>query len=97
MGRDPEVTSGLKKLYGDGANWPGPAKQQMQPFRISPEVWGFISRAIAARGRLGAGGRLTIGPLATRPTAGGQAKTDERSQILKSGWKFYLFTMIYGG
>lgn len=48
-GGDPEVTSGLKKLYADSANWPGPAKQQMQPFRISGEVWSFINQAIAAR------------------------------------------------
>ena len=48
-GRDPEVASGLKNLYQDSANWPSQAKQQMQPFRISPEVWGFINQAIAAR------------------------------------------------
>jgi DNA-binding transcriptional MerR regulator len=50
-GGDPEVTSGLKNLYADSANWPSQAKQQMQPFRISPEVWGFIKQAIAARKR----------------------------------------------
>jgi hypothetical protein len=50
-GRDPEVTSGLKKLYADSANWPSQAKQQMQPFRIAPEVWAFINQAIAARRR----------------------------------------------
>jgi DNA-binding transcriptional MerR regulator len=48
-GGDPEVTSGLKKLYADSANWPSQAKRQMQPFRIGPEAWGFINRAIAAR------------------------------------------------
>lgn len=48
-GGDPEVTSGLKNLYADSANWPDQAKLQMEPFRISPEVWGFIHQAIAAR------------------------------------------------
>jgi MerR family transcriptional regulator, thiopeptide resistance regulator len=48
-GGDPEVTSGLKKLYADRVNWPSQAKEQMQPFRISPEVWGFINAAIRAR------------------------------------------------
>jgi hypothetical protein len=48
-GRDPEVSTGLKKLYADNANWPSRAQQQMQPFRISPQVWAFIERAMAAR------------------------------------------------
>lgn len=48
-GGDPEIASGLKNLYADSANWPGEAKRQMQPFRISPEVWGYINQAIAAR------------------------------------------------
>lgn len=48
-GGDAEITSGLKNLYADSANWPSQAKRQMQPFRISPEVWGFINRAIAVR------------------------------------------------
>jgi len=48
-GGDPEVAGGLKNLYADSANWPSQAKRQMQPFRISPEVWAFIKRAIAAR------------------------------------------------
>jgi len=51
-GGDPEITSGLKNLYADSANWPRQAKQRMQPFRISPEVWGFINQAIAARKRV---------------------------------------------
>lgn len=50
-GGDPEIASGLQKLYRDSANWPNQAKQQMQPFHISAQVWGFISRAIAARKR----------------------------------------------
>jgi MerR family transcriptional regulator, thiopeptide resistance regulator len=50
-GGDPGITSGLKKLYADSANWPSQAKQQMQPFRIGPEVWVFINQAIAARKR----------------------------------------------
>jgi DNA-binding transcriptional MerR regulator len=50
-GGDPEIAGGLKNLYADSANWPSQAKRQMQPFRIAPEVWEFINRAIAARGR----------------------------------------------
>ena len=48
-GADPEITKGLKSLYADKGNWPPQAQQQMQPFRITPEVWGFINRALAAR------------------------------------------------
>ena len=48
-GGDPEVTSGLQNLYRDSANWPRQAKEQIQPFRISAEVWEFIKRAMAAR------------------------------------------------
>lgn len=48
-GGDPEVAGGLKKLYADSGNWPDRAKQQTQPFRIGPEVWEFINRAMAAR------------------------------------------------
>jgi MerR family transcriptional regulator, thiopeptide resistance regulator len=50
-GGDPEIASGLKNLYRDSALWPDQAKRQMQPFRISPEVWEFINRAIAARSK----------------------------------------------
>jgi MerR family transcriptional regulator, thiopeptide resistance regulator len=50
-GGDSEVGSGLENLYKDRANWPSQAKQQMQPFRISPEVWHFINSAIMARKR----------------------------------------------
>jgi len=50
-GGDPEVAGGLKRLYADSANWPSQAKQQMQPFRIAPQVWTFINQAIAARKR----------------------------------------------
>jgi DNA-binding transcriptional MerR regulator len=49
-GGDPEVTSGLKNLYRDSTNWPSQAKQQMQPFRITREVWAFINRALALWG-----------------------------------------------
>ncbi|MGO4884202.1 MAG: MerR family transcriptional regulator [Bryobacteraceae bacterium] len=45
-GGHPEVSAGLKKLYADKANWPAQAQRQMEPFRISPEVWAFISRAM---------------------------------------------------
>jgi len=48
-GGDAEITDAMKKLYADSASWPAQAKQQMQPFRIRPEVWEFINRAIAVR------------------------------------------------
>ncbi|HLY20207.1 MAG TPA: MerR family transcriptional regulator [Bryobacteraceae bacterium] len=48
-GGDPGIANSVQKLYADSANWPAQAKQQMQPFRISPEVWGFINRAIEVR------------------------------------------------
>ena len=48
-GGDAEVASGLRNLYADSSHWPSRAKQQMQPFRISQEVWGFLNQAIAAR------------------------------------------------
>jgi len=50
-GGDPDITTGLAKLYADRANWAAQFRQQMEPFRISPEVWGFINQAIALRRR----------------------------------------------
>jgi hypothetical protein len=47
-GGDPEITKGLGKLWADKANWPAHAKQWAQPFRITPEMWEFISKAMAA-------------------------------------------------
>jgi DNA-binding transcriptional MerR regulator len=57
-GGDPEIAGSLKNLYADRANWPSQAKEQMQPFRIGAEVWGFINRAIAGdrRGTQGPNG-----------------------------------------
>lgn len=48
-GGDPEITGGLKNLWADKANWPAEARRQAEPFRITPQAWGFIERAIAAR------------------------------------------------
>jgi len=45
-GGDPEVAQGLGKLWADKANWPAHAKQWAQPFRITGEMWDFISRAM---------------------------------------------------
>lgn len=50
-GGDPEITSGLKNLHADRSNWPAQAQQQVQPFKITPEVWGFINQAMAIRKR----------------------------------------------
>jgi DNA-binding transcriptional MerR regulator len=47
-GGDPEVASGVKRLYADQANWPASAKEYMTPF-LKPEVWKFMDRAIAIR------------------------------------------------
>ena len=41
-GGDREVVEGLRKLYADRANWPAQAKEQAQPFRITPEIHQFI-------------------------------------------------------
>jgi DNA-binding transcriptional MerR regulator len=45
-GGDAEVTQGLGNLWADRPNWPAEAKQQAEPFRIRPEVWSFISKAM---------------------------------------------------
>jgi DNA-binding transcriptional MerR regulator len=45
-GRDAEISSGLRKLYADQANWPADFKQQMTPF-FKKEVWEFIGKAMA--------------------------------------------------
>ncbi len=50
-GGDPDITSGLKQLYAGRENWPAAAREQTQPFRIGPEVWEFISQAMAAKKR----------------------------------------------
>jgi DNA-binding transcriptional MerR regulator len=41
-GGNREIVDGLRKLWADRANWPTNAKEQAQPFRITPEVHGFI-------------------------------------------------------
>ncbi len=45
-GGDSEILTGLRKLYNDQANWPAEAREQMQPFKMSPEARAFINRAI---------------------------------------------------
>jgi DNA-binding transcriptional MerR regulator len=47
-GGDRQITEGLKNLYADRANWPSDAPAQMH---FNPELWTFISKAIAARQR----------------------------------------------
>ena len=47
-GGDREVTEGVGKLWADRANWPAQAQQWTQPFRITGEMWQFISQAMAA-------------------------------------------------
>jgi DNA-binding transcriptional MerR regulator len=43
-GGDPEISSGLKKLYTDRANWPAQMHEQMAPFS-DRRVWEFMGRA----------------------------------------------------
>ena len=50
-GGDPDIANSLKNLYADSAHWPSDFQQQAQPFRVSPEAWAFIDRAIAERKR----------------------------------------------
>jgi len=47
-GGDPEIATGVRKLYADQANWPESFKQQAKPF-MNPAVWGFMQKAIAIR------------------------------------------------
>jgi DNA-binding transcriptional MerR regulator len=47
-GGDREVTEGVGKLWADRANWPAQAQQWAQPFKITREMWEFISKAMAA-------------------------------------------------
>lgn len=44
-GGDPEVSSGLGKVWSDRQNWPARWKQQSEPFS-NREVWEFIGKAI---------------------------------------------------
>ncbi len=48
-GGDPEITDAVKNVYAHSSEWPDQAKQQMEAFRISKEVWAFINQAIAER------------------------------------------------
>jgi len=45
-GGDAEITSGLRKLYADRAEWPGQFQQQMAPFS-NPKVWEFMGKAMS--------------------------------------------------
>jgi DNA-binding transcriptional MerR regulator len=47
-GGDPEVASGLRKVYADQANWPPEFKQQMKIF-MKKEAWEFIGKAMACK------------------------------------------------
>jgi MerR family transcriptional regulator, thiopeptide resistance regulator len=43
---DPDVTQAVSNVWKDGENWPEHAKQQAQPFQITPEMWQFIGSAM---------------------------------------------------
>ena len=49
-GGDADLTQTVKDVWADRANWPEEAKRQTEPFRITPEVWGFIRGAMGAKG-----------------------------------------------
>jgi DNA-binding transcriptional MerR regulator len=49
-GGDRAVTEGLGKLWADRAYWPAQAQEMAQPFRITREMWEFISKAGVGRG-----------------------------------------------
>jgi DNA-binding transcriptional MerR regulator len=44
-GGDPEIGSGLNKLYADRPNWPASAKEQIAPFG-NPKVWEYMGRVM---------------------------------------------------
>jgi DNA-binding transcriptional MerR regulator len=43
---DPDVTQAVSNAWKDRANWPKPAQEQAQPFKITPEMWQFIHRGM---------------------------------------------------
>jgi MerR family transcriptional regulator, thiopeptide resistance regulator len=45
-GGDPEIQTGLNKMWSDEANWPAPQKQA---YAINPEIQDFIVRAMKAK------------------------------------------------
>ena len=45
-GGDPDLIQAVKNVWADRANWPAEAQAQMGAFRISPEVWRFVKRAM---------------------------------------------------
>jgi len=47
-GGDPEITQGLARMWADKLNWPEHVQQKAQPFRITPEMFGFVQRAWSA-------------------------------------------------
>jgi DNA-binding transcriptional MerR regulator len=50
-GGDREVLAGLRKLWADRANWPDHARQRIQPYPITAEMWDFISKAMGLANR----------------------------------------------
>ena len=47
-GGDAQIEAGLKAMYADRPNWPGPAKAMMAPFS-NQAAQEFLNKAIAAR------------------------------------------------
>jgi hypothetical protein len=48
-GGDPEIATGLNRLYADRANWPQQMKEQMAPFS-NPKVWEYMGRVMKCGG-----------------------------------------------
>ena len=44
-GGDPDISTGLNRLYADKQNWPAQMKEQMAPFS-NPKVWEYMGRAM---------------------------------------------------
>ncbi|HKW97691.1 MAG TPA: MerR family transcriptional regulator [Bryobacteraceae bacterium] len=48
-GGDPDITTSLRNLYADRANWSAEFHEQMAPFS-NPKVWEFMRKAMACAG-----------------------------------------------
>lgn len=43
---DPDVAQAVNNVWKDRENWPQHAKEQAQPFQITPQMWQFIGSAM---------------------------------------------------
>ena len=47
-GGDPEIAKGLANMWADRPNWPPQMQENARPFRITPEIFGFVQKAWSA-------------------------------------------------